>query len=366
MLKRWMLGLLILAACGQSTQTTESNPNGSVSVVTTTSSLPLATTLPEPTTTVTMPSTTTTVTEGRAPLGYTLPSDFLLVDDDGLWLVEGDGSFVHLATGDVFAAFDDRMGGVILQGYPWTFGEAVPPIYRISSDSNEAMALVTPGEQEIVSLEGVTEIDGRPTLLYLSRTWFSNPSTASEVLVALDLEDGTSYPITTTGGWESGANRATFGGGVFAVEGSGEGFTWLDFIDVNGFSIEYPTNPISDIAECFDTFECPSGSVIAPDGLTLLFARQLSGSDPQLVELFLSSGAESVYEITAFPFWLDFDGELVAAYLAPPWNEVFADTLVLELSDSGITNHAALPGRASIVYSSVDLSGPVELPILGG
>lgn len=292
-----------------------------------------------------------------------LPAAFLLVDDAGLWQLSADGSYELLATGEIRSAFDDRAGGVVFQGDPFVFPDEPPPIYRIRVGSAEVEEIVTPGEQEIVDLEGVAIVDGSPTLLYLSRTWYSNPSTAGEVLVAFDLTTGAKYPITTTGGWESGASRASFGGDVFAIEGSGEGFSWLDFVDISGFPVDYPTNPIPDVAECFDTFECPTGVVISPDGLNLSFSRQGPDGYSELVILFLDSGTEFTNSVPQFPFWLDYDGSVIAAYLAPVWSDVFAETIAYELTDQGFVERGVLPGWASIARSEVEVAGPVEVPM---
>ena len=366
----WMLVLaMVSAACSPTTTTTEDSDTA------TTPTAPVATTttmVAESTTTAATQSTTTTVASAtttvpdpgisREPFDGSLPAAFLLVDEAGLWLLSEDGSYELLATGEIHVAFDDRAGGVVFQGDPFVYPDEPPPILRLRPGNAEVEEIVTPGEQEIVDLEGVAIVDGSPTLLYLSRTWYSNPSTAGEVLVAFDLVTGAKQPVTTTGGWESGASRATFGGGVFAIEGSGEGFSWLDFVDLSGFPVDYPTNPIPDVAECFDTFECPTGVVISPDGLNLSFSRQQPDGASEVVIHFLGSGAESAYEVAQFPFWLDYDGSVIAAYLAPVWSDVFAETIVYELSDSGLEARGTLPGWASIVRSEVDIVGPVEVP----
>lgn len=355
----WVLVLaMVSAACSPTTTTTEDSDTA------TTPTAPVATTTTMVAESTTVAGATTTVPDpgiSREPFDGSLPAAFLLVDEAGLWLLSEDGSYGLLATGEIHAAFDDRAGGVVFQGDPFVYPDEPPPILRLRPGNAEVEEIVTPGEQEIVDLEGVAIVDGSPTLLYLSRTWYNNPSTAGEVLVAFDLVTGAKQPVTTTGGWESGASRATFGGEVFAIEGSGEGFSWLDFVDLSGFPVDYPTNPIPDVAECFDTFECPTGVVISPDGLNLSFSRQQPDGASEVVIHFLGSGAESAYEVAQFPFWLDYDGAVIAAYLAPVWSDVFAETIVYELSDSGLEARGTLPGWASIVRSEVEVVGPVEV-----
>jgi len=350
----WMLTcLLLVAACSTTTgapATTTPEPTPTTIVaVTTTTTAPLV----QATTTTAAPATTV----AHEPLGRELPARFLLVDEEGLWFVSDDGSFLLLATGDVRAAFDDRAGGFVVQGDP--YGDEPGAIYRLRAGSSDLEAIVTPGEEEFVVLESVVDIDGVPTMLYMSATWYNNPSTASEVLVEVDLETGAKHAVTTTGGWEWGATRVSFGGDVYAIEGGSYETRWLDFVDRSGFVLDYPTNPFPGTTDCPSDL-CP-GSVISPDGLNLVYVRPVSADGAELVNLFLGSGAENSYAISEVPFWLDFDGSIVAAHLMPPGSEA-PDTVVYQLSDTGLVEHARLPGRASIARSVINIGGPVEVP----
>ena len=182
----WVLVLaMVSAACSPTTTTTEDSDTA------TTPTAPVATTttmVAETTTTAATQSTTTTVVRAtttvpdpgisREPFDGSLPAAFLLVDEAGLWLLSEDGSYGLLATGEIHAAFDDRAGGVVFQGDPFVYPDEPPPILRLRPGNAEVEEIVTPGEQEIVDLEGVAIVDGSPTLLYLSRTWYNNPSTA--------------------------------------------------------------------------------------------------------------------------------------------------------------------------------------------
>jgi len=257
----------------------------------------------------------------------------------------------------VTAAFDDRAGGFVVQGDP--YGDQPAAIHRLRAGSSDLEAIVTPGEEEFVVLENVVEIDGVPTMLYMSRSWYKNPSTAVEILVEVDLETGAKRAVTTTGGWEWGATRVSLGGGMYVIEGGGLDSNWLDFVDTSGFVLDYPTNPFSDTTDCLAN-PCPSGSAISPDGLNLVFVRPGSTGDAELVNLFLGSGAESSYPISEVPFWVDFDGSTIAAHLVPRGEA--KETAVYQLGATGLVEHARLPGWASIAHSVITTAGPVEVP----
>lgn len=368
---------LVVGACGSdasSTTTTTVAPP-----TTTTAAAPATTTAaPVVTTTTTSPATTTT----EVPAGAEIPAGAMLItNEDGVFVatLQGNTSQVIAASpgsvgGLIAFAIDDTAGGVVFQPNrgPWTYQGADSIVYWVKQGSGAAQELLVPGAEQGLSLEDVAREDGSTMVYYTRVEGRDSPDTASQTLRRFDVTAKTVDELARVGGWESGSSPISVGGESIVSNGTGEGLSWISFMDHDGAPFESPANPMADGA--FDCLpECLYYADLSPDGTHVAFGRLTpnaagSWTIPEVEVRNVASGAVvmsvTLPEIPAVAWIdsLDLIEDFVLINLVEEGSE-YPVAMILQVGPGEATGYfPPIGGVARFLRSMPELDGVVAWP----
>ncbi len=307
---------------------------------------------PATTETTVVASTVVTTVPSAAPA---LPGWVAVASDRGVELVGPDGVVTPVVSGPVGIAFQTGERGWLLQP---AAGPDGPPIGRFDQDGVWAV-IATGAAGERLILHGGAEVGGTPAAVFTRRWGIGHPESEEEFLEVVPMSGASPQRLAVVGGWQWGAQRISFGGGLFAVAAADHATDWVLFLAEDGERIDVPTVPG---VGCRDHLSCPRRAVLSPDGTTLAF---LQGADPErrLVVFDLVEGRDVSsspvppdHEIT----FLDFDGAVAALSLAGPEGEPVPG-LVLEVG-SGSWSELPVAGTVTVAHTGTGWPEPMELP----
>lgn len=264
-------------------------------------------------------------------------------------------------------AFADGAGGTVVQfteGFHASTSEDTS-IYHVRPDAEGPVVIVEGNIDAAIELHDVVTTGDRATVVYSGRRG-DTPETARQELYTYDLGTGDTRLVAEIGGWESGADQLSFGGGRYLINMASEGTSWFAFRDTDGGAVDQPHNPLPEDAACFDDVTCPMNAVLDPTGGQLAFTRYRMADDGvvrswELVVLDLVSGRsllewEEPYDDPHGPVFVDAGGGLVVVSLGsgdpqqPSWVEAIVFDLTGEepgtsrLPIAGLATLEALPG----------------------
>lgn len=254
------------SACGGTATTTTSGPASTTSTTvaeptgttTTTTTVPSSTTAP-PTTTV-APTTT-------EPPQIAEDAQLLVAGDDGVFLVDPDGSATLLIEGPAAVAMDDLEGGVLFQQERGSL-QRRSTVYRVAPGSGSAVATLVADPAQGLTLNGVVR-DG-VTFVYYTRSEGSTPEDARDTLRRLDLAAAEVQELSVIGYWESGSFPISVGGSLIMMNWYNEAVEGMRFTDLLGNQVEVVANP-SPLDGFFDCNRCPSTGAISADGARFVY-----------------------------------------------------------------------------------------------
>lgn len=178
--------------------------------------------------------------------------------------------------------------------------------------------------------------------------WIYSPSTT------------TLTPVYRTGAYEGGIRRASLQNGIVAVTRHAEGFSWFEFVDLNGQAADV-SNPRPDDAE-FPVFV--DQGVLSPDGTTMVYVEGDSPAPPEdgnwrvdLIAWDLATGSEIRRTEVELGNWyvdrIDFDGTSVvigrAQWDGDEWVAGPALLVAAFVPEDGPVSEIAVPGIPSLI-----------------
>ncbi len=249
-------------------------------------------------------------TDVRIPAGTAIVADPTLAPDEP---IPGEISLVEIADTTVAVGVDravsDRTGGLFVQTGN-TIGWARPNAPSINLFSGED--LVESGSVEI-TLEDVANVDGQINVVFTVRGGEGEQSYGE--VWRYDVGTGAPTQMVHFGLADGAMTRASLQNGVLALTFQVEGYSWIEFYDVNGDPIE-TNNPKPNTG---DSSSYVDQGVLTSEGEVLVYleSRQLTPSETgewpmDIVVWDLTTGSEmqrlALDLGTAVPDRLDYDG----------------------------------------------------------
>lgn len=387
-LSRSMLlaGLVLVAtACGNgasesataTTSTTEviiaTTSSSLAPATTTTAALDVATSTTETpsATTTTVPATTTTTLPALPPPS---PGSVLVANEDGVFVVTLDGVMSTVVDanpgvvgGIINYAIDDTQGGIIfeLPGSPWTTWGNDSVVYRVSAGSNTPSTLLIPSPTQGLSLEDVEIRNGDVTVYYTRLETVDGAPDYTQTLRTYNLTSLVVAEIGVVGGWESGSSPISAGGGRTLRNWDGELWSGVTIDDHSGTPLVLAGNPEPD-----GVFDCSPGcvnAVISPDGSKVAWARQTSaGLEVTLASLqsgavFLNVTLPAI--IAGYVDRLDLNDDYIVVNTVEEGSDFPTAARIIEIASGGAVTHTVpIPGRATLLRSTIQTSGVVIWP----
>ena len=210
----------------------------------------------------------------------------------------------------------------------------------------------------LLRLEDASEIDGEVHVVAVvgggieeqryEEVWIHKPSTG-EVRI-----------VYRTGAYEGGITRASVQNGILAVTRHAEGFSWFEFVDLNGQPVDV-SNPRPDDAE-FPVFV--DQGVLSPDGTTMVYVEGDSPAPPEdgnwrvdLIAWDLATGSEIRRTEVELGNWyvdrMDFDGTSVVIgrtqWAGEEWVAGPALRVAAFVPESGPVSEIAVSGPPSLI-----------------
>ena len=333
------VGALGLAAV---VQPADQNPVAESTVVTET-----VPTTAAPPTTVVAPPATVAATAYPVPFSVEADGEFFWVGVDGAERVVYDGRYRAIAS--------DGFGGLVFQVQVSVEDEGGDraAIFRVSSGTTEPVVIVAQEPGHLITMRGVEDVDGSPTLLYTDRFGMESPETARSVLVAHDLASGTARELAVVGGWESGIVSISYGGGLYVMEATAESESWFRYLDRDGNEVEPAGDPHPG---CELWIGCPRGPVMTDDGRVVFHRSQFYDVDGGQIDL-PQTGVVVVNDLGLFHY--DPEETLIAA------TGEFTEVVAIIAADLGTGDQVVLrsteldrqPGEDGPAFLAIDVQG---------
>jgi hypothetical protein len=304
-------------------------------------------------TTATPPTTVVAPPPTGATAAYPVPFS-IEADEEFLW-VGVDGAERVVYDGRYHAIGSDGLGGLVFQVQISVedSNRDRAAIFRVAPGTTEPVVIVAQEPGHLITMLGVENVDGSPTLLYTDRSGMESPETARSVLVAYDLASGTSRELAVVGGWESGIVSISYGGGLYVMEATAESESWFRYLDREGNEVEPAADPHPG---CQMWIGCPRGPVMTDDGKVVFHRSQFYDADGNPIEL-PRTGVVVLNDLGLFHY--DAEETLIAA--AGEFTEVVAVVAAdLSSGDEVVLRSAALdrqPGQDGPVFLAIDVRG---------
>lgn len=334
-------------------------------------------------------------TDEERPITVLVPLDYRLAQSANLACID-DGVIVASPSGidvirdctpqsvlsgvPVLVAIDDGKGGIIFQRDAGTIdngltagGFPAGPIERITPRGRIEPILSPPSDGNGVQLAAVAVPGEAPTIVYRS----AGPVRDEMMDITLTAQslDGSDTTTLFSGGCVPGncasAFDPSFGGGRYAMVVLAEFYSWIEFRDAAGQTIELATNPFATQGPGPESEQLISAA-LSPDGTglaTVEYASSDSFDDRVLVVTNLDTGDEvSRYTLPSSLGGirrLEFDGQralISVARAQPSDNFDYAQNALVVDVDTGGTNFVAIPGVATLGPISERSLPRVRLP----
>jgi hypothetical protein len=307
---------------------------------------PVPTTASPPTT---VPAAPTSVAATAYPVPFSIEADgeFLWVGVDGAERVVYDGRYRAIGS--------DGFGGLVFQVQVSVEddGRDRAAIFRVQQGTTEPVVIVAQEPGHLVTMRGVENVDGSPTLLYTDRSGMESPETARSVLVAYDLASGVARDLAVVGGWESGIVSISYGGGLYVMEATAESESWFRYLDRDGNEVQPAGNPHPG---CELWIGCPRGPVMTDDGRVVFHRSQFYDVDGDPID-FPQTGVVVLNDLGLFHY--DEEETLIAA--TGEFTEVVAIVAAdLSSGEEVVLRSAEVdrqPGEDGPAFLAIDVQG---------
>ncbi len=279
--------VILASACSGEATGDSTGTSTTAAPPSTTSSAPSTTAPSQTTSTIQSTASSTTVpgvvAPGQAARDGWPMADILVAADDGVSSVTTAGGVSHhLVGGDVLAAVDDTMGGIVFQlGQQHTDnGPYDQAIYWLPQGGAAPTELITVSEGLLV-LHDVISVDGQPTVVYVYNdevVGFDNQQT----LHLFQIDGGITTNLGFVAGWEGGTGPISGSPGIIAYEWFAEVHSRFSFLTPTGETVQMTANPFGLEEGCangmlVDYFTeeehpgCPSDIAISSDGTRIAY-----------------------------------------------------------------------------------------------
>ena len=225
--------------------------------------------------------------------------DILLATDDGVSSVTAEGVITeHFVGGDLLAAVDDTMGGIVFQiGQQYVDnGRYDQIIYWLPAGGDAVVELISVAEGSLV-LHDVVLVDSGPTVVYV----YDDEVDGFENEQSLNLFEIESQVLTDLGfvaGWESGTGPISAAPSLLAYEWFAVIHSGFAFVTLAGESTDVAGDPYGITEDCIEgvVFDyeteqerpgCPSDLTISSDGSRLAYLLPFEGPEGFLTDFML-------------------------------------------------------------------------------